>query len=326
MQLPTVLALLLSAGAAAADSNCGAKKPPFTPGELSPNQTTAKNRRYRVHLPSAYDPTKPTPVIFSYHGAHGTIESQAALDQLTDPVRNRDYIVVYLQGLVPEGSDKTEWQVAPGAEHTDDLGFTSDVVAALEKSLCIDPRRLYATGKSQGGGFVGQVLACDPTLSRRFAAFAPVAGAYYIKDSSKSHCEPTDHVAIPCDTGRKDTPMMAFHGGADATIPYRGTYRSKTHSCLPDIRHWAREWAVVRDAGLQGTQSNTTIAGSKHGVRSAWGAKGSKDEERVVLVYAGDDVGHDWPSTAENADNKGGPRAAFNASDDMLRWFGKWKL
>ena len=51
-----------------------------------------------------------------------------------------------------------------------------------------------------------------------------------------------------------------------------------------------------------------------------------RDEGRVVLVYAGDEVGHDWPSTAENADNKGGSRAAFNASDDIIRWFGKWKL
>lgn len=329
MHISTALALLLSAVAtaqcaAATDSNCSAKKPPFPTGKLSKDQFTAKHRRYRVHLPAAYDPTKPAPVIFSYHGAHGTIESQAALDRLTDPDRNRDYIVVYLQALVPEESDKTEWQVAPGAESIDDVGFTADVVAALERQLCVDPRRLYATGKSQGGGFVGQVLACDADLSQRFAAFAPVAGAYYLRDTSRDRCEPTDHVAIPCATRRKDTPLMAFHGGADATIPYRGTYRAKTHSCLPDIRHWARQWAVVRDEGLQGTQTNTTIARSKHGVRSAWGT--GDDEGRVVLVYAGDDIGHDWPSTAENADNKGGPRAAFNASDDVIRWFGKWKL
>ncbi|KAK7926495.1 hypothetical protein PG985_003493 [Apiospora marii] len=332
MQIPGAFALLLSAAAtaqcaaaAAGNSNCSPhNKPPFPTGALSKDQFTAKGRRYRVHLPAGYDPTKPAPVILSYHGAHGTIEKQAALDRLTDPARNKDYVVVYLQALVPEGSDKTEWQVAPGAEHTDDVGFTADVVGALERQLCVDPRRVYATGKSQGGGFVGQVLACDADLSQKFAAFAPVAGAYYLKDSSRKQCEPTDKVAIPCATRRRDTPVMAFHGGADETIPYRGTYRAKTHSCLPDIRHWVRQWAVVRDEGLQGTQTNTTIPGSRHGVRSAWGT--GKDEERVVLVYAGDEVGHDWPSTAENADNKGGARAAFNASDDIIRWFGKWKL
>ncbi|KAK8119688.1 uncharacterized protein PG998_004314 [Apiospora kogelbergensis] len=319
MHLSAVFALLSAAATAVNAAQCSAGKPPFKTGELSKDQFTAKGRRYRVHLPAGYDPTKPTPVILSYHGAHGTIEKQCALDQLTDPARNRDYIVVYLQALVPQGSDKTEWQVAPGADKTDDVGFTADVLAALDGELCVDPRRVYATGKSQGGGFVGQTLACDATLSERFAAFAPVAGAYYIKNTPKDMCEPTSRVAIPCATRRKDTPVMAFHGGADPTIPYRGTWRKKTNSCLPDIRHWAREWAVARD-GLQGTQHNTTIPGSQHGVRSAW------RDERVVLVYAGDEVQHDWPSTTVNSDNKGHSVAAFNASDDIIKWFGKWKL
>ncbi|KAK8043219.1 hypothetical protein PG994_013702 [Apiospora phragmitis] len=311
MHITTALTLLSTAATACA-ANCSPNsKSPFPLGELSKDQHTSKGRRYRVHLPKAYDPTKPAPLILSYHGAHGTIEKQAALDGLTDSGRNRDHVVVYLQALVPEGSDKTEWEVAPGAENTDDVGFTADVVAAIEDKLCIDSRRVYATGKSQGGGFVGQVLACDAKLSKTFAAFAP--------DTPKSKCEPETQVAIPCaGTKRKDTPIMAFHGGADETIPYRGTWRKKTNSCLPDIRHWARQW-VVRD-GLQGTETNTTIAGSKHGVRSAW------RDERVVLVYDGDEVAHDWPSTGENSDNNGHAHAAFNASDDIMKWFPKWKL
>ncbi|KAK8009866.1 hypothetical protein PG990_008831 [Apiospora arundinis] len=319
MHVSAVLTLL-SAAATACAANCSPGKPPFPTGELSKDQFTAKGRRYRVHLPTKYDPTKPAPVILSYHGAHGTIEKQAALDQLTDPGRNQKYVVVYLQALVPKGSDKTEWQVAPGAEHTDDLGFTADVLDALEAKLCVDKRRVYATGKSQGGGFTGQTLACDASgVGARFAAFAPVAGAYYILDTPEAKCKPEDRVAIPCATKRKDTPILAFHGGADETIPYHGQWRKKTNSCLPDIRHWAREWAVTRD-GLKGTQTNTTIPKSQHGVRSAW------RDERVVLVYAGDEVGHDWPSTSENSDNKGGARAAFNASDEIIQWFGKWKL
>ncbi|KAK8081192.1 Alpha/Beta hydrolase protein [Apiospora hydei] len=349
MHISTALAVFLfSACTAAAAATCspGSRPLPFPAGELSKDQFTAKGRRYRVHLPKSYDPTRRAPVILSYHGAHGTIEKQAALDGLTDPSRsNRDgdgYVVVYLQALVPAGASdptKTEWQVAPAAaadkSHIDDLGFTADVLAALEASLCVDTRRLYATGKSQGGGFVGRVLACDSSsssgLAHRFAAFAPVAGAYYILDTPRrAQCEPTDRVAIPCgggggggarEEGTPATPILAFHGGADETIPYRG-------GVAPGDRQ-----LPARHPAL-GAAKNTTIPGSRHGVRSAWGGSGGagKDGEeeeeaaRVVLVYAGDDIGHDWPSTAENADNKGGPRAAFNASDEMVDWFGKWRL
>ncbi|KAK7955634.1 Alpha/Beta hydrolase protein [Apiospora aurea] len=360
MHISTALAaVLLSACTAAAAATCspGSRPLPFPAGELSKDQFTAKGRRYRVHLPKSYDPTRRAPVILSYHGAHGTIEKQVALDGLTDPSRsNRDgdgYVVVYLQALVPAGASdptKTEWQVAPAAAadkaHIDDLGFTADVLAALEASLCVDTRRLYATGKSQGGGFVGRVLACDTSsssgLAHRFAAFAPVAGAYYILDTPRrAQCEPTDRVAIPCggggarEEGTPATPILAFHGGADETIPYRGEWRRATGSCLPDIRHWARQWVLPSSSASSSAtaEKNTTIPGSRHGVRSAWGGSGGpgKDGEeeeaaRVVLVYAGDDIGHDWPSTAENADNKGGPRAAFNASDEIVDWFGKWRL
>lgn len=57
------------------------------------------------------------------------------------------------------------WQGVPGVE-TDDLGFTSDILNDVQAQYCIDTDRIFATGKSQGGGFVG-VLACDEDLSKR---------------------------------------------------------------------------------------------------------------------------------------------------------------
>ncbi|KAH8846984.1 hypothetical protein MCOR03_008377 [Pyricularia oryzae] len=320
MQLLQAIALLAAATTAtAASCPCTAKTPPFTPGELSADQfTPTTNRRYRVHLPKSYQQSTKTPVIFSYHGAGGTIEKQVKLDGFTDLFRNDRYIVVYLQAATPNGTDKAQWQVAPEARDIDDLGFTSDVLQILGDKVCLDKRRVYAAGKSQGGGFVGQKLACDKGLSKKFAAFAPVSGAYYILDQTKKTCEPTADVPIPCDTERTDTPILAFHGGADPTIPYRGIYRSGTRSCLPDIRHWVREWAF-RD-GLKGTQDNSTIQGSQNGVKSAW------KDERVTLFYDGDNIPHDWPSLVENSDNAGGPTAAFNASDIILPWFERWSL
>lgn len=54
-----------------------------------------------------------------------------------------------------------------------DIGFTMDMLTYFNKNFCIDNKRVYATGKSNGGGFTS-VLACDPVVSNSFAAFAPV--------------------------------------------------------------------------------------------------------------------------------------------------------
>ena len=64
------------------------------------------------------------------------------------------------------------------------LGFTTDMLAFFNKNFCIDTSRVYATGKSNGGGFVGNVLACDPTLSKVFAAFAPVVSTVHTLSKS----------------------------------------------------------------------------------------------------------------------------------------------
>lgn len=91
------------------------------------------------------------------------------------------------------------WQGFPGIE-TDDVQFTTDILAEVSRLYNIDSTRISATGKSDGGSFVN-VLACDSTLSTRVAAFAPVSGAYYVDtDCCSVHvntCTPST-VRIPC--------------------------------------------------------------------------------------------------------------------------------
>jgi poly(3-hydroxybutyrate) depolymerase len=57
-----------------------------------------------------------------------------------------------------------------------DIRFTSDILDKLENDYCVDKARIYSSGKSNGGGFTN-TLACDPVLSKRIAAFAPVSGS-----------------------------------------------------------------------------------------------------------------------------------------------------
>ena len=294
---------------------------------------TVDGRSYLVFVPDSYDKDAGAPLILSYHGASQTPKSQCVLDQLTNPYFNTKYIVVY-----PEGADVSfdscalvatvagahmetndvrsvqgEWEGAPG-HNVDDVGFTKSILSAVEARYNIKSSQIYATGKSQGGGFVGNHLACDAELSTQIAAFAPVSGAFYV--AGMTTCKP-DTVQIPCNKGRTDVPLIEFHGGADGTIPYEGGPRKS--ECLPSIQHWIEAWAGRDGLGTDGTI--TALTGDA--TREVFGASGL-----VQHIYSGDRVDHSWPATFSNSDNEGhgdGP-ASFNATSIIVAWFDKYAL
>lgn len=151
---------------------------------------------------------------------------------------------------------------------TDDIAFTSEILDQLESQYCIDTNRIYATGKSQGGGFVG-VLACDAQMSRRIAAFAPVSGAFY-QTNFGTTCNPNTVPIAPCSPGRRDIPILNFHGLVDNTIAYYGGLRRR--ACLPAIPYWCQTWA--ENDGLALVNTSSGVPGALDGstaVKYEWG-------------------------------------------------------
>ncbi|KAK7749151.1 hypothetical protein SLS62_008439 [Diatrype stigma] len=316
---------------AARSASAGCGSTPDIGDGAAKSYTTAAGREYKVHLPRDYDQDTPAPVIFSYHGAGGHVDQQAGQDRLTRADINSDHVVVYLQGNAddPDDPDRTTWQGAP-ENHSDDVAFTRDALDAVAAAYCIDPSRVYATGFSQGGGFIGAQLACSADLSARFAAYAPVSGAYYQRQVDKeADCAPaTVDIACAAIAGAKGssaTPLMAFHGGSDDTIHYEGGFRGG--ACLPAIRHFVDVW-VAAD-GLDDVPANQTIKGSSVAMRfgNSTGSgrnSGEADDDDgdkglVTLVYAGDDVGHAWMSTELGTAN-------FEASEWIMAFFRKHSL
>ncbi|KAJ5611173.1 hypothetical protein N7510_007892 [Penicillium lagena] len=307
---PPILPLLgLLSALSAAASACLPKPLPAgqSIGGVSNVTITSRGlqRSYLISIPPLYDSETPTPVILSYHGGDRTADDQLQLDQLTNPDFNTRAFVVYPQGI------NNKWQGVPG-DTTNDIQFTDDILKQIDSKYCIDTTRVWATGKSDGGGFCN-VLACNTEMSTRFAAFAPVSGAYYIDTLS---CMPST-VDIPCNASRKDIPFLAFHGGNDTTISYWGGERK--NECLPTIPHFIREWAA-RDELV--SQRNITISLAPDTVIYSFGLTGL-----VRLVYDSV-IGHDWPSTVPNADNEeaGHHPASFNATPIILDFFEKHYL
>jgi poly(3-hydroxybutyrate) depolymerase len=166
------------------------------------------HRSYLIHVPSDYNPHHQYPLILGFHGSSSIGFFFEADTRLDDPKYTADKIMVYPDGL---GGN---WAGANYSAATvpQDLQFVWDLLADVRKEYCIDSSRIYATGLSNGGGFVG-TLACNDTVGGEFAAFAPASGAFY-----------TDATGVNdgCKPARSVTPIMEFHGGADNDVFYNG--------------------------------------------------------------------------------------------------------
>ncbi|SDW81612.1 polyhydroxybutyrate depolymerase [Saccharopolyspora shandongensis] len=248
-------------------------------------------RSYLLHVPANYRQEKPTPVVLSFHGHSRTSEYQEELSGFSAT----DAIAVYPQGLV--GTDgETAWQGAPYSAAADDVLFTGDLLDRLERDFCVDRARIYAAGKSNGGGFTG-VLACR--MSDRIAAFAPVSGAFYPQGGE---CEP-----------ERAAPILDFHGTADQTIPYQGN----PEKGLPPIPEWLAGWADRNDC-----DDTPIVRDEGNGVQVAkWVGC---DRNSSVVHYRIEGLGHDWPSTRPNPDSD--QPSVVDATPIIMRFFAEHRL
>jgi polyhydroxybutyrate depolymerase len=87
--------------------------------------------------------------------------------------------------------------------NVDDVGFVRSLLDDVQKVARVDPKRVYATGMSNGSIFCYRLAS---QLSDRIAAIAPVSGPMGTKT---------------CHPGRP-VPVIHFHGTADEFAPFHG--------------------------------------------------------------------------------------------------------
>ncbi|CAH0002099.1 unnamed protein product [Clonostachys byssicola] len=312
----SALAALVSTQSASA--GCGRALPNGQqPGGVY--EASINNRRYLVSIPQRYSINKPAPLIVSYHAGSRDVQRQLKLDQFTDPKHNTDKLVVYPEGLTKSNCARDStcykhyWALGLRNFTANDIEFTKSILNAVQELYCIDKNRIFAAGKSQGAGLVGRVLACDPTLSHIFAAFALVSPLLYT--NAKPCVEPYTF-PIPCSPGRTDVPIIEIHGGSDVTANYRGDYARRPGECLPSVPWWIETW--VRNNALD-VKGNTTQLAADTPTTSIT-KYGFGDKEGLVTHVFDSELGHHWPSKSHNSDNKGRP-AKFEATPMILDFF-----
>jgi polyhydroxybutyrate depolymerase len=228
-----------------------------------------KERTFVVHVPKAYDPSKPTPVVLNFHGYTMNPKLEDWLTGMSAKADAADFIVVYPQGTGSKSSFNAGICCGDAArDGVDDVAFTRAMLDHLEADLCVDARRVYATGMSNGG-FMAHRLACE--MSDRIAAVAPVSGI-----NGDPSCAP----------GRA-VPVLDFHGTDDPTVPYDGDPKRGRLSAPDSVEGWVKRDGCD-EQGVETAVSPGVRCVAHHGCRDG--------AEVTLCTVAGG--GHTWPGGA----------------------------
>ncbi|MBI5653073.1 MAG: polyhydroxybutyrate depolymerase, partial [Chloroflexi bacterium] len=212
------------------------------------------------------------------------------------------FIVVYPNGTGRLGDKILTWNVGNCCGYAldnmvDDVGFVRALIEKLKREYPIDPKRIYATGISNGG-MMAYRLACE--LSDTLAAIAPVAGALY------GECKPAHQVAV-----------IAFHGTADQHVLYNGGVPLKQADSHP---REDKSVAFAMSFWVKQNQCNAPAQKSERGkviVEAYTNCRSNAD----VTLYTLKDFGHAWPQGAKGTAWADDPRAEIAATNVMWEFF-----
>lgn len=252
------------------------------------------NRTANVHVPANYDPTKATPVVLNFHGFTSNAAEEALLSGMSDKADKEGFVVVYPEGL------NSSWNAGAccgvsAQSGVADVQFVSDLIDSLEVQICVDTKRVFATGMSNGG-FLSHRLGCE--LSDRIAAIAPVAGVLGIPQ-----CDP-----------KRAVPVMHFHGTLDPLVPWNGDPTLG----FPPVPDTFAGWAT-RD-GCTGDPTSTYDKGDAHCATYDKCGAGA-----TVTLCTIDNGGHTWPGGLP-VPALGNTSTDISATDEMWTFFTKHPL
>ena len=299
-------AVAATASAVKPKASAGCKTSTVKPGELRIRTTSGgAQRAYWRHVPPAYTGKKPLPLVLDLHG-HTEPAGTHKANSMLGPFGDKHGFIT----ITPEGSGPVpHWDTTPDSA---DMKFISELLDELDQQLCIDLRRVFATGYSNGA-FVASQMAC--IYADRIAAVAPVAGIRAVPG-----CKPA-----------RPVPVVAFHGIDDAWVAFKGGLGPGVFALPPAEQQPLIDSAAPTDSGLSIPE-----------VAAAWAKRNGCDpkppsEKPVasdvtvfsyacpnhadVQLYAIKGAGHTWPGSKFSASiEQFVGKTTFSIDADKIMW------
>jgi polyhydroxybutyrate depolymerase len=248
-------------------------------------------RTYWLYVGLGADLSQPSALLLNFHGLTSNPERQRAMSDMTTTADERGVFVAYPRGISKSfnaGSCCGEF-VSP-VNDADDVGFSRAIVKDISERACVDRRRVYSTGMSNGG-YMSEYNGCE--AADLFAAIAPVSAMGLPQTS----CTPSRAI-----------PLIAFNGTDDVLVSHEDSQAS--------LATW-----VARNGCSDGPVRET------HGESycDAW----TDCRERVEVVACTiQGMNHCWPGTAAEIGSfcdSSGP-TDISASEMIWEFFDRFKL
>jgi polyhydroxybutyrate depolymerase len=272
-----------------------------------------RERNYILHLPPQYGSQENLPLVLAFHGGGGS--SLQLLDScgLAAKADKEGFILVAPNGTGIFRKRLLTWNVGFGfgyamRKHIDDIGFVRKLLEKLEANLKIDPKRIFATGISNGG-ILCHFLA--GALSDKISAIAPVVACI---GGKKELSEPFIYPSTP----EKPVSVIAFNGLLDQHIPYQGGIQQKSvakpvYVTAADDMH--SFWVKVDKCRLQ--PKVEVNQPDKYKVITYSGGLGGSEVVQYVIF----NQGHAWPGGKKPWAGADPPSMTISASDVMWAFF-----
>jgi polyhydroxybutyrate depolymerase len=259
-----------------------------------------------IHIPADYDAKKIYPLVLLFHGGYGSGARILSTTQFAAKADKADFIVV-----APDGIDR-HWNDGRGTTNTtiDDVGFVRQLIKTIERRFAIDPKRIYATGISNGGHFTAR-LGCE--LSDTLAAIGTAAGP--IAAELLPTCKPAP-ISVVGIQGTAD-PLSPF-GGGEAGGGYALAQGGKTASAAQTMKLWATANGCNLIPDI--VKIPPRVSDGTKVVKYSYSGCSADTNVDYYIVQG---MGHAWPPAQSRlAMRIGGPTSHnINATDVMWNFF-----
>ena len=223
--------LAAGSGSAAGASGSASSAPACTGMPLSPGdhefEIDSKNGikyTYILSVPKSVDATQRTPLLVHWHALSSSPEEARKLTSVDAKAEAAKWLVVY-----PKSPDES-WDVGScctnikGGTSRDETVFVRELMTDVLSKACVDEKRIYTNGFSNGG-MIAQLLACK--MPELFAAAAPMGSTLTIE---KSMCSPS-----------RPLPLFLINGTEDPLVGFTTPSSSGGLSVVDDQKFWAEK-------------------------------------------------------------------------------------
>jgi len=263
-------------------------------------------RTYTLQLPENYTSSSDFALVIAMHGGGGDAEQFESTSKLTDKASNAKFIIGYPEGVRSNGLiGLRTWNAGGCCEYArdnniDDVKFLSLLIDHLLATYKINPKKVYATGHSNGG-MMSYRLACE--LSDKIAAIA-VSGCTMVVTRD---CKPTRPVSV-----------MHFHSVLDSRVPYLGGI-GISNVYYPPVDSGLTVWSGIKSC----LKPAVVLIDNNDYKLTEWSnCKG----QVTIQYYLTRDGGHGWPGGKPGGPFSDTPSKVINANDLLWDFFSRYQM